>query len=101
MLNEDAEICRIRLSDCMARYGGEEFSCLLQESDLGTGMLLAERFRRQIEEMSCEFNGTPVKVTISLGVSELQENDTLEQFVKRADEATYRAKTKGRNRVCS
>ena len=91
---------RIRLTDCLARYGGEEFSCLLQETDLPSGMLLAERFRRQVEEMDHDFKGTLVKVTISLGVSELKEEDTLEQFVKRADEAMYRAKTGGRNRVC-
>jgi diguanylate cyclase (GGDEF)-like protein len=91
---------RIRLTDCLARYGGEEFSCLLQETDLTSGMLLAERFRRQVEEMDHDFKGTQVKVTISLGVSELKDDDTLEQFVKRADEAMYRAKTGGRNRVC-
>jgi diguanylate cyclase (GGDEF)-like protein len=91
---------RIRLSDCLARYGGEEFSCLLQETDLNSGMRLAERFRCQIEEMVHEFMGIQVQVTISLGVSELRDDDTLEQFVKRADEAMYRAKTGGRNRVC-
>ena len=91
---------RIRITDCLARYGGEEFSCLLQETDFAGGMLLAERFRRQVEEMDHSYKGTLVKVTISLGVSELTEADTLEQFVKRADEAMYRAKTGGRNRVC-
>ena len=92
---------RIRITDFLARYGGEEFSCLLQETDLASGMLLAERFRCQVEGMTHDFKGTPVKVTISLGVSELRDDDTLEQFVKRADEAMYRAKTGGRNRVCA
>jgi len=91
---------RVRITDCLARYGGEEFSCLLQETDLAAGILLAERFRCQIEATDHDFKGTPVKVTISLGVSELRDDDTLEQFVKRADEAMYRAKTGGRNRVC-
>jgi diguanylate cyclase len=91
---------RIRITDCLARYGGEEFSCLLQETDLASGMLLAERFRRQVEEREYDYKGTKVRITISLGVSELRDDDTLEQFVKRADEAMYRAKTGGRNRVC-
>ena len=91
---------RIRENDCLARYGGEEFSCLLKETDLASGIILAESFRRQVEEMDHDFKGTHVKVTISLGVSELRDDDTLEQFVKRADEAMYRAKTGGRNRVC-
>ena len=97
----DAVAGRIRSSDCLARYGGEEFSCLLQETDLNSGVFLAERFRRQVEEMVHDFRGTQVRVTISLGVSELRSDDTLEQFVKRADEAMYRAKTGGRNRVCA
>jgi diguanylate cyclase (GGDEF)-like protein len=53
-----------------------------------------------IEEMDHDFLGTRIKVTISLGVSELTDDDTVEQFVKRADDAMYRAKTGGRNRVC-
>jgi diguanylate cyclase len=91
---------RIRATDCLARYGGEEFSCLLQETNLASGLLLAERFRSLVEEMDHTFKETTLKVTISLGVSELSDDDTLEQFVKRADEAMYRAKTGGRNRVC-
>jgi diguanylate cyclase len=91
---------RVRITDCLARYGGEEFSCLLQETDLASGMLLAERFRRQVEELEHDYKGTVVRITISLGVSELRDDDTLEQFIKRADEAMYRAKKGGRNRVC-
>ena len=91
---------RVRGADCLARYGGEEFSCLLQETDLASGLVLAERFRQLIEEMDHDFEGTRIKVTISLGVSELTDDDTVEQFVKRADDSMYRAKTGGRNRVC-
>ena len=91
---------RIRLSDCLVRYGGEEFLCILPETDLACGMLLAERFRRQVEEMEHEYRGTKVKITISVGVSGLRDDDTLEEFVARADEEMYRAKRGGRNRVC-
>ena len=92
----------IRKTDFFARFGGEEFCCLLPETDLASAMVVAEKFRREIEAMDNVFQGTNVKVTISLGVSEQRESmPTPQAFFEKADQALYRAKKTGRNRVVS
>jgi diguanylate cyclase len=87
----------IRQTDCLARYGGEEFCCLLPQTNLAGGRILAERFRQHIEEMVTTCQEHNVTVTISLGVSELTAGDSAEALLKRADEALYKAKNSGRN----
>src|ERR1039457_3624459 len=82
---------KIRVSDCLARYGGEEFCRLLPETGLEQALIRAERFRKTIEDCEHALDGESVKVTISLGVSELAAGDTLESFLKRADDALYEA----------
>jgi diguanylate cyclase (GGDEF)-like protein len=66
------------------------------ETNLNEAYVLAERIRETIESYIFEDNG---KVTISLGVTEFKENDTEDSLIKRADNAMYEAKKKGRNRV--
>ena len=90
----------IRNIDIFARYGGEEFCCMLPETPLKGGLHVAERFRKAIEDQENKFNDLNVKVTISLGVSELREDiSSAEMLMKKADDALYRAKNGGRNRV--
>ena len=89
----------IRPTDCLARYGGEEFCCLLSQTDLDGAMALAERFRKLIEEQVTTCRENDIKVTISLGVSELAAGNSAEALLKQADEALYQAKNSGRNRV--
>ncbi len=88
----------IRKTDVLARYGGEEFCCLLPETDAVAAEAVAENLRMQIEEMVSSFEGNQVAVTISLGISEINGDDTPESLLKRADEALYEAKHTGRNR---
>ncbi len=88
----------IRKTDILARYGGEEFCCLLPETDAAAAEAVAENIRMQIEEMVSSFEGNQVSVTISLGISGINGNDTPESLLKRADEALYEAKHSGRNR---
>ncbi|MFH0997729.1 MAG: GGDEF domain-containing protein [Pseudomonadota bacterium] len=88
-----------RETDCLARYGGEEFCCLLPQTDLAAASILAERFRQLIEALVTPCRENNIKVTISLGVSELAAGDFAEALLKRADEALYQAKNSGRNRV--
>jgi diguanylate cyclase (GGDEF)-like protein len=85
-----------------ARYGGEEFVVLLPEADRATASIFAERIRQQIEQHS--FEGREAQpggaVTVSLGVSCFPEDGTDgEALLGRADDALYRAKEGGRNRV--
>ncbi len=87
----------IRKTDYLARYGGEEFCCLLPQTGLTAAHRLAERFRHQIEALKIPCQSHDIKVTISLGVSELRSEDSEEMLLKRADEALYSAKSSGRN----
>jgi len=89
----------LRGSDIVFRFGGEEFVILLSNTDLTGAKLLAERIRHSIESHTLAFGMETVKVSASLGVSVLRSDDSLESFVKRADQAMYTAKHSGRNRT--
>ncbi|MGZ4980520.1 MAG: GGDEF domain-containing protein [Methylobacter sp.] len=89
----------LRDSDIVFRYGGEEFVMLLSGTDANGAELLAERIRASIENHTIAYGMEILKITASLGVSTLRDNDTLESFVQRADKAMYIAKSKGRNQV--
>ncbi len=89
-----------REGDPISRYGGEEFIALVVEADAKTSRAVAERLRREVEKMVIPNPDGDVKITISVGISGLDENiPTLESLVARADQAMYMAKHKGRNRV--
>ncbi|MGZ5049945.1 MAG: GGDEF domain-containing protein [Methylobacter sp.] len=89
----------LRESDIIFRYGGEEFVILLSDTDLDGATLLAERIRSSIERHTIAYDMKTIKITASMGVSSLRNDDTLESFIKRADDAMYQAKSSGRNRV--
>ena len=76
--------------------GGEEFIILSSGTQLDKAHALAERIRKVIENYKFENVG---KVTVSFGVTEFKEEDTGDSFIKRADDAMYEAKKKGKNRV--
>ncbi len=89
-----------RREDCLARYGGEEFVLALPETALEGARLLAERIRRQVEELELRHDGRPVRVTISGGVAELlPEMEGPTALLAAADALLYRAKAEGRNRI--
>ncbi|HYQ47958.1 MAG TPA: sensor domain-containing diguanylate cyclase [Thermodesulfovibrionales bacterium] len=87
---------RIRETDIFARWGGEEFIVLMPGSDIRGAGVLAEKLRREIGSRNFEKAG---QVTVSVGVAELTGEDTVTNFLKKADNALYKAKRKGRNRV--
>ncbi len=86
----------IREIDKVGRYGGEEFLILLPYSNLSNALEVAERIRDAIA--SHQFEGID-QVTISLGVTEYLEDESLQSFLKRTDEKMYQAKQLGRNKV--
>lgn len=86
----------IRTGDILARWGGEEFAILLPDIDMEKGCFVAEKLRYAIASAEIELLG---HITASFGVSIYGEGDTQESMMQRADEALYRAKRNGRNRV--
>jgi len=84
-----------RSTDYMGRWGGEEFILLLTETSLLGATKLAEKLRHLVESHTFPHRS---RLTISLGVTEYKDGDTLVTFIKRADVALYRAKHSGRNR---
>ncbi|NWF76000.1 MAG: diguanylate cyclase [Nitrospirae bacterium] len=86
----------MRETDYLIRWGGEEFIILSPNTDLNNAKVLSERIRKAVEEYSFEKNQ---KVTVSFGVTEFRQYDIEDTFVKRADDALYKAKEAGRNRV--
>ncbi len=91
----------IRAEDIFARYGGEEFVLLLREVPEEKAFLLADRLRRLIETTKLVFQGHPISVTISAGISSLHHHECncIESFIASADQQLYRAKQAGRNCV--
>jgi two-component system, cell cycle response regulator len=91
---------RIRRDEVLARYGGEEFAIILPETTREGARALAEGLRERIEQSRFTFQNEVIRVTISIGVAMLHENDRASMdLIKRADEKLYEAKHGGRNRV--
>jgi len=86
----------IRSSDVFARWGGEEFILLLPNISIANAYNIADTLRKKIEETNFKDVGT---VTCSIGISEFIEGDNLTTWLFRVDEALYKAKENGRNRV--
>ena len=90
----------LRTMDSAYRYGGEEFTIILPETNAKEALIVAERLRSAVEaETFGPSPGTPVKVTISVGVTEYAKNENKSDFVHRADQAMYGSKESGRNSV--
>jgi diguanylate cyclase len=90
---------RLRGRDFIARFGGEEFVLLLPQTSPAAGAQVAETLRAAIEACPFHFKGERVVITASIGVSAFRTGERSDQVLKRADEALYRAKDLGRNRV--
>ena len=89
----------VRDVDSLVRYGGEEFIILLPQTSAPSAMTIADRIRQVVEENEFCFLDNRLRVTISGGVAEYQGAADSEGFIRQADEALYKAKTHGRNRV--
>ena len=88
----------IRGSDMLFRVGGEEFLVLLSQTDHAGATQLAERIRQHVQALPLT-SITGRSLSVSLGVTELTPQDTLQSLYARADQALYKAKQGGRNRV--
>jgi diguanylate cyclase (GGDEF)-like protein len=91
-----------RESDHVARYGGEEFAIILTETNIEDAKVTAERLRAAIESMEITYGDKTISTTMSFGVAGLPDNKkaSLDELIRQADRALYRAKEKGRNKCC-
>lgn len=91
----------LRKTDFCGRYGGEEFLIVLTQTDLQDAKVFAERIRACVEE--CLYidlsQDRQARVTVSIGLAEHKQNEDIDKTISRADEAVYKAKRNGRNRV--
>ena len=102
VLQELILACRVilRQRDTLARFGGEEFVLLLPETDETGAQQVASRLRQLVAEHVIEYNGALIQVTISIGITTCDSTiDTLDDLLNRADQALYRAKRMGKNRL--
>ena len=88
----------LRQDDILARYGGEEFTVLLPNCNLENGEMIAERIRSNIADIRYRRS---IQFTISVGVTVLEPEDTVELLLEKADKNLYHAKHNGRNQVVS
>jgi diguanylate cyclase (GGDEF)-like protein len=100
------ELCRVctaelRASDSFARWGGEEFVLLLPGTTQAEAILAGNKLRIAVENQALvEYHGHKIRITISVGVAMLEDNDSsLDHLLNRADQAMYAAKAAGRNQV--
>lgn len=90
----------MREADILARYGGEEFAIALPHTDAEAARVVAERIRIKVMRHQTQIVGGMLFATISGGISQYLPNETsIEDTIKRADDALYQAKNSGRNRV--
>jgi diguanylate cyclase (GGDEF)-like protein len=94
-------LANMRATDPVCRYGGEEFLALLPDTPAAEAFGVGERLRRAVLEASLSIETDPIQVTASVGTATiaLDTGETLEQLLRSADDALYRAKRSGRNIV--
>ena len=102
-LIEFSNVCRqnLRNTDIFSRLGGEEFAISLPGLDLTHAVQTAEKIRQLIEQQTIEYHDANIAFTVSIGVVEMQEKESLESALNRADKALYSAKNSGRNKVAT
>ena len=86
----------IRTTDLFGRWGGEEFMIICEETDIDGAYELAEKIRIAIQEKEFDVVG---RKTISLGIAQIQDNISINEFIQGADDALFYAKNNGRNKT--
>jgi diguanylate cyclase (GGDEF)-like protein len=89
----------LRPHDLLVRYGGEEFAILLPDTGIEEAKSIAERLRIAVAASEIHCDDLAFKITVSIGISLASREDKLEDIFAQADQALYRAKESGRNRV--
>jgi two-component system, cell cycle response regulator len=105
VLRRSSELCMraLRTEDVFARFGGEEFAVVLRNIEIKGAARLGDRLRAGVAAEPVDFDGTPIRVTLSAGAAALEDcrNPSAEELISVADRRLYLAKQQGRNRVVS
>lgn len=92
----------LRTTDLVGRWGGEEFALLLPDVGLDDAIPLAERVRQAVAAIAVPHGGGALlRCTVSIGLTEVTPQDSFDLLINRADQAMYRAKASGKNRIVS
>lgn len=91
----------LRMPDKVGRYGGEEFLVIFPHTALAQARKIAERMRAAVQKSKLEIDRNKIPVTLSLGVTQFQKGEDLEQLLSRVDKALTQAKSGGRNLVAA
>ena len=89
----------LRKQDIVARWGGEEFLFMLPETNVHEGFILAEKIRNKVINSDFHHNNRKITCTISLGVSEVAQDQSIDDAINLADHFLYQAKEQGRNQT--
>ncbi len=84
----------------VSRFGGEEFAVFLEHRDPSQTLQVANAIRQLVEESTIEYEDVQIKVTVSIGVTNINHTTTIDDALKVADARLYKAKQTGRNKVC-
>lgn len=100
LLNPEKKKALIRIVDLVSRWGGEEIVFFLENTDIDGARKVAEKIKDKMAKTLVKINdkGT-ASFTVSIGAAQIGEGETLEALIGRADQAMYKAKARGRNRV--
>ncbi|MGB8330646.1 MAG: diguanylate cyclase, partial [Polyangiales bacterium] len=88
----------VRRNDIVSRWGGEEFLVIFSEIKLAAARIVAERLRGRLASTP-QVDGGPEQISVSIGLATLSRDSTAETLIEQADQALYRAKARGRNRI--
>ncbi len=89
----------LRKSDIFGRIGGEEFGVILNDTDKGIAQMVAQKIRIGVKNSYFEIENKKINITLSVGISTLDKDDTLDVLFEKADEALYESKQNGRDQV--
>lgn len=94
-------LSKLRPSDILGRFGGEEFIVALHDTEYRQALVIADRIREAIQDLGVDSGGKLPEITVSIGVASNCDSTDFDEIIRNADDALYRAKHGGRNRVVS
>ena len=90
-----------RKTDTIGRWGGEEFLGIFLIKDKKDTMVIANRLQKTVNQAFIPYDSEKLHITMSIGITAVQEKDTIVSIISRADHYMYRAKNMGRNTIIS